>query len=327
MASTRLQNINTCQHVIKGAVLLIIIIGLTICPCQNIVEAQDRADNQGNGRIRIASCQFPVSDDIKANYEFIEAQMIEAYLKKANVVHFPECALPGYPGTDMMSLEKFDWNELHMMTDSVLSLAKKLNIWVIMGSLHKLSGKNKPHNCLYVINPEGKITDRYDKRFCTGGDLEYCSPGDHFVTFKINGVTCGLLICYDVRFPELYREYRKLGCDVIFQSFYNARQDKGSIHPIIMPISAQAHAATNYFYMSLTNSSAPESWPCHFITPDGLIQNKLPLNIPGILISDIDISDKYYDASKDFRSDAMKGKLNSGETVRDTLSSRRTIIY
>lgn len=253
--------------------------------------------------------------------------MIEAKLKKADIVHFSECALSGYPGVDMQSLENFNWYELHQMTDSIISLAKKLNIWVILGSLHLLSGNNKPHNSLYVINPEGKLTDRYDKRFCTSSDLLYNTPGDHFVTFKINGVNYGLLICYDVRFPELYREYRKLGCDVIFQPFYNARQEKGSIHPVIMPISAQAHAATNYFYMSLTNSSAPESWPCYFITPDGLVQNKLPGNIPGILISDIDITAKYYDASKEFRSDAIRGKLNSGVTVRDTLSSNRTVIY
>jgi len=290
-------------------------------------DAQEKTDNQRYGRIRVASCQFPVSADIKDNYQYIEAQITEAKLRKADVVHFPECALSGYPGTDMMSLEKFEWDELHRITDSVMSLAKKLNIWVIMGSLHKLSGNNKPHNCLYVINPEGNITDRYDKRFCTGTDLEYCSPGDHFVTFKIKGVTCGLLICYDVRFPELYREYRKLGCDVIFHSFYNARQGKGSIHPVIMPVSAEAHAATNYFYMSLTNSSAPESWPCYFITPDGLVKNKLPANIPGILISDIDISEEFYDASKEYRSDAMRGKLNSGEAVNDPLSSDRISIH
>lgn len=289
--------------------------------------AQSKPNNSRDGKIRIASCQFPVSADLKSNYQYIEAQIIEAKLKKADVVHFPECALSGYPGTDMMSLENFKWDELHRMTDSIMSLARKLDIWVIMGSLHRLSGTNKPHNSLYVISPDGKIIDRYDKRFCTGTDLEYCSPGDHFVTFKIRGVKCGLLICYDVRFPELYRQYRTLGCDLILQSFYNARQMKGSIHPIIMPVSAQAHAATNYFYISLTNSSASESWPCHFITPDGLIQNKLAANSPGILISDVDISEEFYDASREYRQDAMSGKLNSGETVNDPLSSDRISIH
>jgi predicted amidohydrolase len=286
--------------------------------------AQEKSSDEGSGRIRIASCQFPVSADIAQNLAWIREQMIEAALKKADVVHFPECGLSGYPGTDMTHLDQFDWEQLHQSTDSVLVLARQLKLWVLLGSIHPVMGNKKPYNSLYVINPEGKILDRYDKRFCTSGDLNYFSPGDHFVTFNIHNVKCGLLICYDIRFPELYREYRKLGTDLIFQSFYNARQQQGSIHPLIMPVTAQARAATNYFYMSLTNSSAAESWPCHFITPDGLIQNKLTLNQPGILISDVDIHQEYYDASGPFRKDAMNEKLNSGETLPDEFSENRT---
>ena len=79
--------------------------------------------------------------------------------------------------------------------------------------------------------------------------------------------------------------------------------------------------------MSLTNSSAPVSWPCYFITPDGLIKNKLTENVPGILISDIDTADKYYDASKGQREDAINGKLNSGVKVQDSLSTNRKFFY
>jgi predicted amidohydrolase len=286
-----------------------------------IIYAQTEAES---GKIRIASCQFPISSDIMENLRWIENQMTDAKLRKVDIVHFPECALSGYPGVDMESLDGFDWKLLQKATDSVLDLARTYKTWVVLGSIHPLSEGNKPHNCLYLINPEGEIVDRYDKRFCTGGDLECFSPGDHFVNFEVNGVNCGLLICYDIRFPELYREYRKSETDVIFQSFHNARQGKGSIHPIIMHITAQARAATNYFYMSLTNSSAPESWPCYFITPDGLIRNKLEKNLPGVLISDIDTGEKYYDASKTYRSDAMNNKLNSGETIDDSRSKNRS---
>ena len=276
-----------------------------------------------SGRLRVASCQFPVSERIEENYKWIEKQIIEAKLKKADVVHFPECALSGYPGSDFQTMAGFDWEKLNAVTDSILDLARNLGIWVVLGSIHQLSGSNKPHNSLYVIDPQGKIIDRYDKRFCTSGDLDYFSPGDHFVNFEVNGISCGLLICYDVRFPELYREYRKLGTDLILQSFYNARQKKGSIHPLIMPVTAQARAATNYFYMSLTNSSATESWPCYFITPDGLVQNKLIVNEPGILISEVDINKAYYDASQPYRENAINGKLNSGETIQDGRSTDR----
>ncbi len=285
--------------------------------------AQGKTNTKESGKIRIASCQFPVSSDIRENYRWIESQINEAKLKKADIVHFPECALSGYPGSDMTSLDNFDWEELYRATDSIRALAKELKISVLLGSMHRLSGSNKPHNSLYLINSQGEIQDRYDKRFCTGGDLNYFSPGDHFVIFNLNGVRCGLLICYDIRFPELYRQYSKSGVDVIFQSFYNARQKKGGIHPVIMHITAQAMAGVNYFYMSLTNSSATESWPCYFITPDGLVQNKLTENVPGVLISDVDISKQYYDASKPFRSGAIDGKLNSGQIVQDPRSADR----
>jgi predicted amidohydrolase len=281
--------------------------------------------NTEQGILRIAASQFPVSANIDSNAAWIKQHMHEARQENADIIHFPECALSGYAGVDFQSLDSLDWQKLVSQTESIMALARDLNLWVLLGSTHRLSGQNKPHNSLYVINPQGQIIDRYDKRFCTNGDLNYFSPGDHFVVFEAKNMICGLLICYDIRFPELYRAYKKQNVQVIFQSFYNARQKPGSIHPKIMPVTAQARAATNYFYMSLTNSSARHSWPCHFITPDGLIVQKLPADQPGILYSEIDITEQFYDASKPFRMDAINGKLNSGETVQDERSQNKTL--
>ena len=268
-------------------------------------------------KLSIATCQFPVSDNIEENAGWIIKQMEEAHAQGATLAHFPECALSGYPGVDMPTMENFQWNQLDGYTDSIAALAQQLDMWVLLGSIHELSDTLKPLNSLYVINPSGKIIDRYDKRFCTKGDLKFFSAGNHFVVFNINGIRCGLLICFDVRFPELYREYKKLDVDLLFQSFYNARQKPGGIHPKIMPVTAQTRAATNHFYMSLTNSSAANSWPCHFITPDGLIEDTLPANKPGVLISELDLSESFYDASKDFRKNAMEGKLYSEKAPED----------
>jgi len=275
-------------------------------------------------KLIIASCQFPVSGNIKENADYILKQIRLSKIKGAEVVHFPECALSGYGGADFEDYDNFDWNTLKTKTDEIRSITKDLDLWVLLGSTHQLTLGNKPHNSIYVINPDGKVINRYDKRFCTGSDLDYYSPGDHFVNFKIKNINCGLLICYDVRFPELYREYRKTDTDIIFQSFYNARHDENCIHPKIMPVTAQVRAATNAFYMSLTNSSAPYSWPCYFITPDGLVLKKLPANKPDILISSIDITKNYYDASRPFRMDAIGGKLNSGDVINDPKSKNRT---
>ena len=205
-----------------------------------------------------------------------------------------------------------------------MALAKELGVWVALGSTHRLSGDHKPHNSLYLINSQGQIVDRYDKRFCTQKDLQYYSPGDHFVTFDLNGVKCGLLICYDVRFPELYRQYAKMGVQLMLHSFYNARQKPGGIHPKIMPPTAQAYAGVNFMFISLNNSSTPHSWQSRFITPDGLVAAELPLDEPGVMVNLVDTGKKFYDASGPFRLDSINGKLNSGETVDDPRSKERT---
>ena len=303
------------------------IIAILISACFFFGQTAGKPANipQPSGTLTIAACQFPVSADISENAGWIKKQIKEAHSKGAEIVHFPECALSGYAGANFKSYDNFDWAQLYAETKEILVLADQLDLWLVLGSIHRLSDNHKPHNSLYLINPDGRIIDRYDKRFCTSGDLKYFSPGDHFVTFNINGIKCGLLICYDVRFPELYREYRKLGAQIIFQSFYNSNKNADHIHPKIMPTSARVRAATNYFFMSLTNTCKAYSWPCHLITPNGLIKARLPADEPGILINTIDTGKKYYDPSRPYRLAAINGALNSGETVNDARSSDRTI--
>jgi len=293
---------------------------------EGTLEALQRVhkrDGQNPGRVTVASCQFPVSADIEQNGGWIEKQMRQARIRDADLVHFPECALSGYGGVDLEDTGQINWERLRARTSSILGRARELKLWVLLGSTHPLSPPHKPHNSVYVIDPDGRIADRYDKRFCTRGDLKHYSPGGHFVVFEVNGVRCGVLICYDLRFPELYREYVKLDIQLLFQSFYNARQRPGAIHPKIMPVTMQARAATNSFFISLTNSCAPNSWPCYFINPDGLIRGVLPADRPGILISRVNTSQKYYDASAPYRDRAIGGLLHSGDVVDDPRSTDR----
>lgn len=273
--------------------------------------------------VRVGTCQFPVSSDVAANGAWIRRQMTEAQALGAEIVHFPETALSGYAGADHPSLDHFPWAQQREELGKIFALARTLHVWVVLGAAHQLSGDHKPMDSLYVIDPTGTIVDRYDKRFCTRSDLKYYSPGDHFVTFDVNGVRCGLLICYDVRFPELYREYSKLGVRLMFHSFYNARQKEGSIHPKIMPPTIQGDAASNYMFVSMNNSCAPHSWESRFVTPEGLIERALVLDEPGVMVNVVDTAKKYYDASGPFRAGAIEGRLNSGELVADPRASDR----
>jgi predicted amidohydrolase len=278
--------------------------------------------------LKVATCQFAVGRSVKRNSSEICKLLRGAKKDKADIVHFSECALSGYVGTDFPNFEGYDWQLLKEETEKIMALAAKLRLWIVLGSTHRLTEPNKPHNSLYLINPDGKIIDRYDKRFCTPGDLRRLTPGNRFVNFTINGVKCSLLICFDLRFPELYRALYKQGVNCIFQSFYNARQKSPSVHTHIMRQTMQCHAATNHMWVSMSNSSGYYSpYPSCFIQPDGKIVRQLEANRPGLMVNTVDLSRKFYDPMADFRDMAISGKLNNARrAVDDPRSRKRTIL-
>ena len=118
--------------------------------------------------LQVATCQFPVDADVRRNARYVRRQMRAARERGAHVVHFPESCLSGYAGSDLESLEGFDWELLEECTRPLLELAGRLGLWVVLGSTHRLSGRRKPHNSLYIIDDRGRLVDRYDKRFCAG---------------------------------------------------------------------------------------------------------------------------------------------------------------
>jgi len=278
------------------------------------------------GALKIATCQFAVGGSIKRNAWQICDFLRQAKKRKADIAHFSECALSGYVGTDFNSFGGYDWQLLSDETEKIIALARRLQLWVVLGSTHRLTGPNKPHNCLYLIDPRGKIVDRYDKRFCTRGDLRRLTPGSRFVNFSVNGVKCSLLICFDLRFPEIYRELYRQKVNCIFQSFYNARQKGPSVHTYIIRQTMQCRAATNHFWVSMSNSSGYYSpYPSCFIQPDGKIVKQLMRNRAGLMVNKVALNKKFYDPMADFRALAINGKFsNAPKTIKDRRSRNTT---
>jgi predicted amidohydrolase len=278
-------------------------------------------------------------------------QLREAQARGAHVAHFCEGALSGYVESDRASFDGFDWDLLAECSREVAEEAGRLGIWTIVGSSHPLTGRRKPHNSVYVIDARGRVVDRYDKRFCAGdracrsGELAHYTPGDHASVFEIRGVRCGILICHEYRYPELYREYKRRGVQLVFHSYHagnvrparlrkmraqvgarHRRWNRGSTLPeITMPAAMQAAAAASHVWISCPNTSAREScWPSFFVRPDGVITGRLRRNRAGVLLSTVDTGQKIYDSTVAWRDRAMRGVLHSGRLVRDPRSENRS---
>src|SRR5689334_22010638 len=98
--------------------------------------------------LRVATCQYAVEGRISHNLRMVLRQVGEAADSGADVVHFSEAALTGYPGIDMPSLAEVDWDELSAATAEILSAARRHKVWIVVGSSHRLANGAKPHNSL-----------------------------------------------------------------------------------------------------------------------------------------------------------------------------------
>ena len=97
------------------------------------------------------------------------------------------------------------------------ALAKELQVSIVCGSvITRRAGEL--FNTAYVFDRSGAVIAQYDQThlFTPGGEHCCFTPGDRICTFSLEGIPCALIICYDLRFPELTRTCALQGVDVMF---------------------------------------------------------------------------------------------------------------
>ena len=243
-------------------------------------------------KLKVATCQFPVTGDLKSNADYIKKLIEEAAQNHADIVHFSEAALSGYPPGDIPTFENYDWEALRAETYEIMSLAKEKRIWVVLGSAHYLDEEEKPLNCLYIVSSEGNIIGRYDKSMLTRGDSKYYTAGNHIEVVELKGYKLGFLICYDSCYPEMYNKYRHKGVNIMFHSFYNAHHDGETILDEVIPAEIRVRASDNAMWVIANNSTGfYSSWPTCIARPDGSLES-LERGISGILYRDFPDNEK-----------------------------------
>ena len=103
-------------------------------------------------------------------------------------------------------------------TKSVFSaLAKEFNVNIVAGSVANRK-QGGIYNTAYIFDRTGVCVAEYDKThlFSPMHEDHFFNKGDHLCRFTLDGVQCGILICYDIRFPELTRTLTVEGLDILF---------------------------------------------------------------------------------------------------------------
>lgn len=170
----------------------------------------------------IALIQVDASDDCAANIASAVALADEAAAGGARLVALPEYLQ--YRGPD----DGFRASARPIPgphTDPFAEVARRHASWILVGSTAETSGDPaRPHNTSTLIAPDGSIAATYRKVHLfdvavDSGPVDVESArvtaGDRLVTANVDGAILGLSICYDLRFPELYRALALAGAEIL----------------------------------------------------------------------------------------------------------------
>lgn len=161
--------------------------------------------------MKIAICQFaPSWENIEKSTTRID-RLITSLPSDSDLLVFPEMSLTGFTMKSSEYAEELDG----LSTMYFINLSKKLKINIIAGIIEK--DGEKIFNSAVHFDKTGIIFARYRKihPFSMANEEKYFDSGKEPVSTKIDGIKSGLSVCYDLRFPELYRLYSKTGAKLL----------------------------------------------------------------------------------------------------------------
>jgi predicted amidohydrolase len=169
--------------------------------------------------VRVGICQLRSGEDVEANLAAVDRLVRDAASDGADLVALPEYA--GYLGrtSDAVVAPLGEGRLERLLT----ALAAEVGVWIVGGTVAERDADHV-YDTTPVIAPDGEIVARYRKIHLFDvelpGQLPFresatFTPGHELVTQQTPGARLGLAICYDLRFPELFRGLMALGADVI----------------------------------------------------------------------------------------------------------------
>ena len=219
-----------------------------------------RANDSEVAGLNVAIIQMNSQDDKRANIATALELIDRAAATGARLVALPE--VWPYLGPD----ESQDPAETipGPITELLAQRARRHGIYIHSGSIYeKRPGDPGMYNTTVVLDPTGEIIARYSKihmyDVVLDGVAEYqesasITPGDEIAMTEIDGIPVGLTICYDLRFPELFRILALKGVQaIILPAAFTLMTGKDHWEPLI-----RARAIENELYMI-----APAQWGTH----------------------------------------------------------------
>ena len=156
----------------------------------------------------------PVKGEVDNNYKLIEDTIRKSKDQNADVVVLPEAWNTFYYPKNIEELADINGER---SKEFLSNLSKRLDINIVGGSV-AVKEDGKIYNRNYNYDRNGNLLSEYDKihLFSPAGEDKLFASGNKYATFKMDGVKCAVVLCYDVRFVEWTRKFALDGIEILF---------------------------------------------------------------------------------------------------------------
>lgn len=211
--------------------------------------------------IKISALQMSsIVGDVNANRQKVLHIVKKELSSDTDFLVLPEVWTVGWSCEDFVnSAENIETSETIQFLSSI---AKDYSVNVLGGSFIEKNKDGNFYNTCPVINRDGILVATYSKNhlysYCGCNEGTYITVGKSPVMVKLDGINIGLTICYDIRFPEIFRAYREAGADLIVNMAAWGLQK-----PIPWETLTRARAIENQTYMVAVTQSGQikgEDW-------------------------------------------------------------------
>jgi predicted amidohydrolase len=253
-------------------------------------------------RLSVALVQLAADHDVVANIDRAAALVRRAGDSKPGLIALPEMFLYRGPVAGFRESASAIPGPI---TEPFADLARELNCWILLGSLAERSADPmRPYNTSVLLDPAGQVCETYRKRHLFDVTIDdgpsdresaRITPGERTVVAVMEGIAqevdvrLGMSICFDLRFPELYRELAAGGA-VILAVPANFTEVTGRDHWEVL---LRARAIENgSFVIAPAQCGSGGGVPAHgrsmIVDPWGTVIAQAP-DGPGVVVADLDL--------------------------------------
>ncbi len=160
--------------------------------------------------MQLVGCQYDIAwEDASSNYRKVEEMLARETIEQGSLIALPEMFSSGFS----MNVERVAEASPSQSEAFLSMLAKRHESWTVGGLVYKQeSGRGR--NELAIFDPSGDLAGRYRKNYGFGTEPDHYDASDEITIFEWQGFRVCPLICYDLRFPELFRRGAQQGADL-----------------------------------------------------------------------------------------------------------------